>query len=176
LRGEGGFLLGGIDLHEQLTGADVVAGVDEDLRKISIDLRVDGGGPARLDGRYIFIGLRNRDSGDSYGLHRERLHAGARRLLRLRFVAADGSGEQRRQREDGQDEWRIHSDLHEGTSNQGRRHRNKTIEKQLRIQEWQGDFCVDCDEPTRLGVRFCEARQSFRKWEKRREETEESRD
>ena len=145
LGGEGGFLLGGIDLHQELACGDMIAGVDEDFREIAVDLRIDGGGAARLDGRDVFVGLRNRCGGDGDGLDGEGLHAGAGWLLWLRFVAADGSGEQQRQREDGKNEWRLHSNLHDRTSNQGRQDRNQTIEKQLRIQEWRGDFC---DGPT----------------------------
>ena len=110
------------------------------LREIAVDLRIDGGRAARLDGRHVLVGLRNRRGGDGEGLDRQGLHAGAGRLLRLRFVAADGSGEQQRQREDGEDEWRASQRSSRRDLEPGSTGPNQTIEKQLRIQEWRRGF------------------------------------
>jgi hypothetical protein len=188
LGGERGFLLQGIDLHEELACGDAVAGVNEDAGDVAVNLGIDGGGAARLDGGDVFIGLRDGRFGNSEGLDGEGLHTCAGRRLRLRLVATCGAGEEQRQHEEWDDGMRscdelhdihsfhskdihggdLHSDLHSGTSNKCQnkygQSRMGTNQKQFRIQEGRGVFCAESFSfPDSWIIRFGRLIMRFRK-------------
>jgi hypothetical protein len=94
------FLLYGVDLHQDLAGANVVAGMHKDAGKVSIHLGVDGSRAPRLNGRDVLIALRHRRRMYRQGLDRQCAHARAGSGLRRRLAAGSQREWGKREQED----------------------------------------------------------------------------